>query len=410
MGEYDMKHKIIRAMVEGNFCKKVIRKIDHSIAVFSRNFVGKSTRVQNNKVIFMAYQNDYACNPKYITEEMIREKLPVDIVWVVDNIDQRKSHFPKEVRLVKRNSYEFYKEAITAKFWIDNSINFFWENVPKKKEQILISTWHGSMGLKRVGKEDNKNLKWVKYSMRCDVDTDYCISDSDFEDKVYRETHWPTRKILKYGHPRNDILFEKGKIQIIKNKVWDKLNIPKGVKIALYAPTFRDSHRLDVYDIDYPKLSSALERRFGGEWVILARHHFHLRDDKNASGTVENIDKVIRATDYDDMQELMCVADVGITDYSSWICDYVLTGKPGFIFATDIDEYNNERGLYYPLETTPFPVATNNDELISNVLHFDYEKYADETKVFLADKGCVEDGHASERVVHKIMEIMEETK
>ena len=44
------------------------------------------------------------------------------------------------------------------------------------------------------------------------------------------------------------------------------------------------------------------------------------------------------------------------------------------------------------------------------MLHFDYEKYADETKVFLADKGCVEDGHASERVVHKIMEIMEETK
>lgn len=405
-----MIEKIKRALVEGCFIKKVIGKLDRELGVLSQFFVSKTSSVEAKKLIFMTYQNDYACNQKYIVKEILKQGLDWDIVFVVKNINKVALHFPEGVRLVKRNSYEFYKEAATAKFWIDNSINFFWENVPKKKEQILISTWHGSMGLKRAGKEDNKNQKWVEKSMRCDIDTDYCVSNSNFEDNVYKITHWPTRKILKYGHPRNDLLFEKDKsiVNDIREKVLKQLGIPNNVKIALYAPTFRDSHNLDCYDIDYQRLIDALRVKFDGQWVVLARHHFHLWNNNVARRSVENIDGVIRATDYDDMQELMLISDVGITDYSSWICDFVLTRKPGFIFATDLNEYNNERGLYYPLETTPFPVATNNDELMENVLSFDNNVYQMRIDEFLIDKGCVEDGKASYRVVEKIKEIMGE--
>lgn len=106
------------------------------------------------------------------------------------------------------------------------------------------------------------------------------------------------------------------------------------------------------------------------------------------------------------MQELIAVTDVAITDYSSWIYDFVLLRKPGFIFATDIGKYNNERGFYYPLEETPFPIAKNNDELIKNILTFENEGYQERVESFLIDKGCYEDGHASERVAELINEIM----
>lgn len=359
----------------------------------------------------MTYQNDYVCNPKYIAEEILRQNLPYDLVWVVKK-DKLNPKFPKGIRLVDRNSYEFYREAITAKIWIDNSINFFWEDIPKTKRQVLISTWHGSMGLKRVGKDDNKNLKWVRKSERCDIDTDYCISNSEFENNVYKVTHWNTRTILEYGHPRNDILFErkKEKIECLKKEVFKKLNISGNVKVALYAPTFRDSHNIECYDIDYDNLIKILKRKFGGNWIVLARHHFHLWNNKVAARSINNLESVINATEYDDMQELMLIADVGITDYSSWICDFVLTGKPGFIFATDIEDYNNERGLYYPLESTPFPIATNNDELINNILNFDDTVYQKKVESFIKDKGCVEDGKASFRVVEKIKEIIGEKK
>ena len=65
-------------------------------------------------------------------------------------------------------------------------------------------------------------------------------------------------------------------------------------------------------------------------------------------------------------------------------------------------------GFYYPLESTPFPVATNNKELEQNILNFDNEKYQKEIALFLKDKGCIEDGHASERIVDLIEKIMKD--
>lgn len=106
------------------------------------------------------------------------------------------------------------------------------------------------------------------------------------------------------------------------------------------------------------------------------------------------------------MQELIAITDVAITDYSSWIYDFMLMRKPGFIFATDIEEYNTERGFYYPIESTPFPIAVDNDELIDNILKFDETSYATNLEKFLEDKGCVEDGHAAERAVDLIYRIL----
>lgn len=399
-------NKIFDALIEGKFCEKVIRKIDYILARIARYFVSTNTAVINNKILFMTYQNDYVCNLKYIAEEIIRQKLPYDLVWVVKK--NSINNVPEGVRKVEKGSIRLFKEAISAKIWIDNALNFAYEDIPKKKNQILINTWHGSMGLKRIGQNDNKNEKWVKNALRCNRDTDYCISDSDFETSVYRETYWKDTPILEYGHPRNDILIKvtSQKYNKIKNKVCTKLKINKEKKIALYAPTFRDNKNIECYSIDYQNLIKALNFRFGGEWVILARHHFHLWNNNNATNSIENIENVIRATDYDDMQELMLIADIGITDYSSWICDFVLTGKPAFIFATDLEEYNNERGLYYPLETTPFPIAKNNKELVSNIINFDLEIYTKKKEKFLKDRGCFEKGTASKQVVDKIKEII----
>lgn len=106
------------------------------------------------------------------------------------------------------------------------------------------------------------------------------------------------------------------------------------------------------------------------------------------------------------MQELIAIADIAITDYSSWIYDFVLLRKPGFIYATDIDHYNNERGFYYSLESTPFPVATTNEELMTNIIQFDQIIYENRVEEFLREKGCCEDGNASKRVVEKIQELI----
>ena len=98
----------------------------------------------------------------------------------------------------------------------------------------------------------------------------------------------------------------------------------------------------------------------------------------------------------------MVAADIGITDYSSWICDFVLTGRPGFIYAPDLSDYNQERGFYYPLNSTPFPIAENNDEMEEKILTFDMNQYNLKREVFLSERGCKESRNAAFQIVEII--------
>lgn len=403
-----MARKILKALVERKFIITVIESIDKVISYIAVYIMSYFIPIEPKKILLVTSRGSFNCNPKAIANEIIKQQLPWELIWVAREEDMKKtSEFPEQIKLVRRDSFEFYVAAASSKIWIDNSINLSYMRAIKKRGQVLFETWHGSIGLKRF--ETNTDKKWVKMARRCGKRTDYCISNSDFEDELFRNTFWKNSTILKYGHARNDILMsENKKMQSsFADDVKRKLGLCENVNYALYAPTFRDDRRIDHYSIDYPELCAALEKRFGGKWCILLRMHFEvMRKMKNKS--VDIPDCVVDVSEYEDIQDIMLVSSVGITDYSSWICDYVLTGKPGFIFATDLSSYYEERGFYYPLNSTPFPIAESNEQLIEQIINFDSSKYEKDAEAFIRRHGCVDDGHASERIVDKIKEIIGE--
>lgn len=178
--------------------------------------------------------------------------------------------------------------------------------------------------------------------------TDFWISNSDFETNVYKTAFWNVKDetVLLYGHPRNDIFFDTKKMQMARQKVAVAYGA-EGKKILLYAPTFREDYRTDCYGLDFFHLAKHIKRRFGGEWVFLVRLHPRIRD--MADEILPSAAGIVNATRYADMQELLAAADCLITDYSSCAFDFMLTRRPVFLFATDIHEYDTERGFYYPL-------------------------------------------------------------
>ena len=178
-------------------------------------------------------------------------------------------------------------------------------------------------------------------------------------------------------------------------------------RLALFAPTFRDNALAEgSCAYDFAAWRRSLEKRFGGTWTIAMRLH-PMDAIALSEGLISFPEGVVNATDYGDIQELLVAADAGITDYSSWIYDYLLGGRPGFIFAPDRRQYDMQRGFYYPLESTPFPVAETNEGLCAAIEAFDEAKFSRDAAAFLADKGCMEDGHASERAVDIIEKWME---
>lgn len=372
------------------------------------NWLYGKNEIVPNKIVCDNYMGKpFGCNSKYVVNKLL-EKYPdeLDIVWTATKKEMKSKSYPEGVRVVKYGAVAAKKEYSSAKVWLTNyhKVSYAKQGMYRKDGQYYIQMWHGSLGIKKI--ENNvscltENATWLQFAQESSRMTTHWISNSAFETNIYKTAFWDAENILEYGHPRNDLLINQDP-EII-NKVKEYYDITDK-KILFYAPTFREDYRLDCYQIDYAALKEALEEKFGGEWVFVVR--LHPRVGKFASTLLPKEDYIVNATYYPDIQELLLSADCMISDYSSCIFDFLLTRRPAFIFATDIEEYNTERGFYYPLESTPFPIALDNESLINNVHSFNSESYAVKAQEFLDSKGCIEDGNASERVADLIMELV----
>ena len=400
--------RVLRLIYERGFFALVREALDRGINVIIRKIVRAITDVDNNKIIFLGFSGNYDCNPKYICQELMKKNADVKIVWVIyDNTDTSPGLFPDNIKFTVRDTYDCYKQLCSAKVIVDNGVSTAWLKYKKKKSQCLIETWHGSIGIKKFGRGSNKDPYWLSVAEKEGKMTDYIISNSNFEDDVYRDNFWKNTPIWKFGHARNDVFYlADDKKKEIKDKVYSWYDLDPDVHICLYGPTFRDDGDMSPYVIDYDKLTETLKKRFGGDWVVLTRFHFKTKKFF-ANGNARLPQNVIDATNYPDIYELLSCTDVGITDYSSWICEYMLSRKPGFTFATDIDSYaTTNRSFFIPLSDYPFPFANNENDLFSNIASFDSDKYVADCNAFLVANGSVDDGHASEKVVAEIMKLL----
>ena len=358
--------------------------------------------IKKNKIVCCNMKGKrYGDNPKYITDALLKKTNDLDIVWLLNDLTDRE--VPKNVRIVKYDFWHQIYELATAKVWIDSNTKQY--GFRKRRNQLYVQTWHGSYGLKKIGADLGDKATLIelcihKYdSQRADI----MISNAKRTSEIYRRAFWYNGEMLEYGSPKNDIFFINPTLTV--EKVTSYLKI-KGKKIVLYAPTFRNDYRIKDLNINYNILLRSLHKRFGGEWVVLVRlHPSNLEDAKNF---IQYTDKIINASEYDIMQELLVASDVLVTDYSSCMFDFVTNGKPCFLYASDIARYKEERDNYYELEDLPFPVATNEKELKEVITAFDADKYKEELNSLFEEVGLNETGHASEIVADYILKWMKE--
>ena len=190
----------------------------------------------------------------------------------------------------------------------------------------------------------------------------YIASCAAFAKLMAKAQCIPSERFLKIGMPRNDIFFIKSKRAINNKKVREKYCLKENWKVILYAPTWRDDGRASEIK-DICEVVADLNKVKQEKHILLCRAH-------HAGNLINNfnVEEFINVTDYPDMQELLCAADILITDYSSCMWDFSLMYKPCFIYAMDIDQYKQERDFYTPMSEWPFTIAANTDELINNIL------------------------------------------
>lgn len=397
--------KPICALAHGNFLPRfgwwlLRRRLMRPIMA---RYAHRLTAPDPRQVVLYSFSGDVDCNPKYIALELLRRRPDLKLTWILGSFafNRRKAHLPEGVRAVQLGTLAACRAAAVAGTWIENTRLFMAGGMPPKREgQWYLNTWHGSLGIKRLDRCGGKAWHVAASAARV---VDAVLTNSAFEDEVFEGSMFPGVGKARTGHPRNDVFFwpESRKAELCA-KVRNALGIRRDECLALYAPTFRDGGFFaGAAEFAFDAWAKALSVRFGGNWRIVVR--LHPRDARGlADGLFRLPGTVVNASDYVDVQELLVAADVGITDYSSWIFDYLLGGSPGFIFAPDRTEFDNLRGFYYPLAETPFPVAETEASLCENIRRFDAAKYAADRERFLAARGCMEDGHAAERAVELI--------
>ncbi len=355
--------------------KEIIRYLS-KLLMLMMLFPLKALKTRPNQILLdNCLAHNYADNIKPIAEELALRGEYIIYVSVL-NEDSFSFLYEKGIRPVKFRSIKYYFVAMTSGFFITNSGGYSY--LPLKKNQKVINTWHGGGAYKKIGIDAYNVSSFYRHELKLAANKTsvFLASSVKFADCMSHSLIIPRNRFVEVGMPRNDVLLN-GNPDTIKS-VRNEIGLKDNERMVLYAPTYRrintDSFGESVaidYGIDCNRVIEALSKRFGGEWRFAVRLHPQIKK----AGSEFDDSRVLNLTSYGDMQELLLVADVMINDFSSSMWDYMLTGKPGFLYAKDLQNYINTTAVYTPVESWPFPKSTSNDELETAILQFDENEY-----------------------------------
>lgn len=361
--------------------------------------------MRRGSVVFESHMGKcYGDSPRALHEEIRRQGLRLRSIW---SYEDSPTGFPGDARLVRRWSWRYLWALARAEYWVDNQ--GFPQHLRKPARTTYLQTWHGS-AYKRMGFDETR-VRMQNAPLRHRLQQavhrfDHFLVRSEHDVRTLaRAYRLPEERLLRTGYPRNDALFaararDEAGGRLPRPPLAEALGLPDHKKVILYAPTFRGgpgTYRRRRLPLDVARFAE----RFGDEYTLLVRAHY-LEAAKLPGcppGTVVDVSR------HHDTGELLALADVLITDYSSIMFDFVLLDRPVVLFAPDLDTYAATRGSYFDLRRkAPGPVTETEDDLfavLANLKETDTE-YAGARSAFAAEFGGHDLGDAARQVVRRV--------
>lgn len=333
------------------------------------------------------YGRNASCNPLAIDRELVRRAPGITRYWSVVDLSVQ---VPDGAVAVVEGSPEWWRARGQSRLLVVN--DWLRRRFTRRPGQVVVQTWHGTplkrLALHRPGFEPRRAIAVMREARRWDV----LLAQNPYAAGILRKAYaFLSRPIWVEGYPRNDVL-----VTGEGSATRDALGIGPGERVLLYAPTWRDDRTEIVDFIDPAALAVATDA------VVLVRGHSRtLQPGRDAAGP-----RVIDVTGYPDTSQLLLAADALITDYSSVMFDYSVTGKPMYFLVPDIEHYRGElRGFYFDLVAhAPGPVVRSQDELVTAIREADPSAFAAKYAQWRARFNARDDGHAAERVVSRILD------
>ena len=355
-----MRFSRLQYIIKHNTCIQKIYRYGMS-SLF--RFWGLFLKTDDNLVLFNGLGYMYNDSPRAIYEKMLKEGIAnkYKIVWALN--DPGSVDLPGNAKKVQMDSLQYFKTALQAKYWI-SCVNIERGLKFKKRATIYLNTWHGAslnyVG-NAVGGRNDFHFEHVNY---------FCYNGEYEREFIKRDFNVRDEALIPTGYPRNDVLYKVK--QDIQQSLRNKLGVPTNKKVILYAPTWRESQNGgNSYKLAPPIDWGKWKEKLQDQYVVFLRAHHYTTELMN----VQFNDFVRNYSNYPNVNDLLIIADILISDYSSIQLDYAILGRPQICFGYDYDEYKATRGFYFDMQTTmPNGVMKDEDQVIDHLLHLNYEE------------------------------------
>ena len=363
--------------------------------------IGRRRPVRAHVVLATAHAASLGGNLRSIADELERRRPPIPTVVLASRASPGlRGKLAGMVHAVRAGFH-----LATARLFVVDDYFFPMYVITPRRGTARVQTWHAAGAFKKIGYSvlDKSFGADEALVSRVDIHSNYtlCLMPSDAATVHYMEAFRQPRDRFSsaLGLPRTDLFFDDAHRARAEAAIRERYGLPAARRVLLYAPTFRgDTMHAARYD-DSLDLA-ALHRALGDDWVVLLRLHPFVRQaasiDAAPAGFVRDV------SDWPDMNELMFVADLLVTDYSSAIFEFALLGRPMAFLAPDADAYERERGFYLDFRRDmPGPIFETTEELGAWIAAGDLDRTR--SIAFAGTSFDVADGHASERFVDRVV-------
>ena len=363
---------------------------------FVLNLIFKIFKVQDNKIVFESGRDLIDGNAKAIYDYIKDNRIDnYKLIWLVSK--------KTDISDIRKNEYAYYKtlrgyyHIATSKYWLKNqSLNSL---LKKKDNQVYIQLFHGNGVMKKMGYDVNnaanrKPLEHVK-------EWDYYIAHDINDKKQISSSTGYTGKIEVFGMASIDNVIKHANDDEKKKEVLKKLNINNKKKNILYAPTFRD------FDLDKEVVNVPIEKLSKlKDYNVIVRLHPLVRNKVNLN--LFEYDNIYNGCNYSDINDILIITDILITDYSSVIYEYLCLNKPIVFYPYDYNKYVKLRGGFYVdyKKELPGRICYTEKELLETIEKIDkiYMQYQEKRKKYNKKYNSLSDGKASKRFVDALLD------
>ena len=354
------------------------------------------------RFLFESWRGRYADSPRSISEHLADAWPSARRTWVSTGDP---AAFPADVRTVRRHSARYFADLLRTDVLMANDI--ISQHRVKGPGVTYVQLWHGTP-LKLIGYDERAHAysgaqAHLQRMARDVAKWDYLVSPSPTCTGLFRSAFGYDGPVWETGYPRNDVLSSDAAPEI-RARTRAALGLAPDALVVLHAPTWRD----DDKDADGRFRQSVLPDLAALEDALPDGSRLLLRLHKNvtAAGLPGADGFVVDVSAHPEIAELYLAADVLVSDYSSAVFDFTVTGKPVVLFAPDLERYRDDtRGFYFDYEDwAPGPVCATTDELADALSDLPRHRAAhqDSYDAFVERFCPHEDGHAGERVVELV--------